>query len=124
MARRNGTPATQSPFSRASRARTWCANPSGSPETAMRGVRPLTWLEQSDGAAFVVDVDVEGRGALAEAGHRLHVAAECDEPAGAAVRAYVADRDHEARRRIGQRDVVRERQVRLGHADRQPVEAV
>ena len=52
-------------------------------------------------------------------GHRLHVAADRDDPAGARVGAQLANRQREAARRADQRRVVREREVRLGHADRQ-----
>src|SRR5689334_20092267 len=41
--------------------------------------------EEADGLTPFVDVHAHGRGRLAIAGHRLHVAAECDDPPGAGV---------------------------------------
>src|SRR4029453_4129809 len=82
------------------------------------------WLEKSNGAAILVDVDVDRRRRDAESGHRLHVAEKRDEPTRAGVCPNVAPRDGEARRRVQQIRVVREAQVRLRHADRQLVEAV
>src|SRR6185437_8377933 len=79
--------------------------------------------EEPDGLPFVVDVDVVGGGRAAVAGHRLHVAAEGDQPARARVGADVAHGDGEAGRCVGEGRVVREREVRLRHADRQLVEA-
>src|SRR5215208_3482377 len=81
------------------------------------------WLEKSNGAAILVDVDVEGRRGDAIARHRLHVAEERDEPTCARVLADVADGDGEAGRRVQERRVVRERQMGLRHADRELVEA-
>src|SRR4029079_15789368 len=74
--------------------------------------------EEPNGAAVLVDVDVEGGGGGREAGHGLQVAAQGDQPPGARVGANGADRDDEAGRGAGQVRVVRERKVRLRHADR------
>src|SRR6185369_3883381 len=74
---------------------------------------PTLSLEKSNGAAILVDVDVEGRWGDAVARHRLHVAEERYEPAGPRVLANVADGDGEARRRVQQRGVVGEREVCL-----------
>src|SRR3954469_16133256 len=84
---------------------------------------PTLWLEKSNGAAILVDVDVEGRRGGAVARHRLHVPEERHEPARARVLADVADGDGEAGWCVQERRVVRERQVRLRHADRELVEA-
>src|SRR4029079_12207824 len=81
------------------------------------------WLEKSNSAAILVDVDVEGRRRDAVAGHRLHVPEERHEPACTGVLADVADGDGEAGRRVQKRRVVRQRQVRFRHADRELVEA-
>src|SRR5690349_12028020 len=62
--------------------------------------------EEADGPPLVVDVDVVGGRGAAVAGHRLHVAAERDEPAGACVGANVAHRDGEAGGCVGERWVV------------------
>src|SRR5436190_1714902 len=53
------------------------------------------YLEEPDGAPVLVDVDVERRRRGAEPGHRLHVAEQRHEPAGAGVRADVAHCDGE-----------------------------
>ena len=66
------------------------------------------WLEKSNGAAILVDVDVEGRRGGAVAGHRLHVPEERHEPARARVLADVPDGDGEAGRRVQERRVVRQ----------------
>src|SRR2546423_5796751 len=83
----------------------------------------MSELEESDGSSFLVDVDGVGRGCSPVAGHRLHVAAERDEPAGTRVRADVPHRDGEPGRRVRKRRVVGEREVRLRHANRELVEA-
>ncbi len=54
-----------------------------------------------------------------QARHRLHVAADGDDPAGAGVGPQLAHGQREPRRRADQRRIVREREVRLRHADRQ-----
>ena len=56
-------------------------------------------LEEPDRRPVLVDVDAERRRRGAEAGHRLHVAAERDDPARAGVGAQVADREREPGRR-------------------------
>src|SRR5579864_4098607 len=87
-------------------------------------LRQETWTsEEANCPPLVVDVDAHGSGRLAVAGHRLHVAAQRDEPARARVRADVAHGDREAGRRVRERRVVREGEVRLRHADRELVEA-
>src|SRR5437763_2153875 len=83
----------------------------------------ISALKEADGPPLVVDVDVVGGWGAAVTGHALHVAAERDQPAGARVSADVAHCDGEARRCVRERGVVREREVRLRHADRQLVEA-
>src|SRR3954470_81247 len=80
-------------------------------------------LEEPDRRSVLVDVDRVGGRCASVARHRLHVAAERDEPARARVRADVAHRHCEAGRRVGQRRVVREREVGLRHADREIGEA-
>src|SRR5256714_9415657 len=98
------------------------------PRAASRTRRPSATMsawgsEEADGPPLFVDVDgVGGRGS-AVARHRLHVTAERDEPARAGVGADVAHGDCEPGRRVRKRRVVREREVRLRHADRELVEA-
>src|ERR1700745_1024400 len=92
--------------------------------TRRPSVTTSAWIsEESDGPPLRVDVDGEGGRRPSVAGHRLHVAAERDEPARPCVRADVSDGDGEAGRRVRERRVVREREVSLGHADREVVEA-
>src|SRR6266516_3919547 len=79
--------------------------------------------KQSYRASLAVDVDVDGSWVRPVPGHRLHVAAERDDPPGAGVGAQVAHRDREAGRRIRERRVVGEGEMRLGHADRQQVDS-
>ena len=62
--------------------------------------------EQSDRAAVVVDVDAHGGRLAAEAGHRLHVATERDQPARAGVADDVTDDERELRRCRAERPVV------------------
>src|SRR5215470_13853153 len=102
-----------------------CADDSSMPRsTRSRGdQRPVPVLEEPNCPPLVVDVDVVRCGGLAVARHRLHVAAERDEPAGAGVGANVPHGDREACRRVRERGIVREREVRLRHADRELVEA-
>ena len=61
--------------------------------------------EQSDRPSVLVDVDVERRRRLAQARHLLDVTAERDQPAGAGVRAQVADRKREVVGRSEQRGI-------------------
>src|SRR5437016_6080559 len=79
--------------------------------------------EEADCPPLFVDVDGVSGGRSPVAGHRLHVTAERDEPAGARVGADVAHGDREAGGRVRQSRVVRQGEVRLRHADRQLVEA-
>src|SRR4029077_11437543 len=78
--------------------------------------------KQPYGPALVVDVDVEGRRIRPVAGHRLHVAAERDDPARAGVGPEVSNGYREPGRRVRERRVVGQGEVRLRHADRQPIE--
>src|SRR6185437_9510426 len=103
----------------ASRSRNWAS-------VAVRyGSDPTSGsLEEPNRPAVFVDVDVEASRRLAEARHLHDVPAERGQEAGARVRADVAHRDAEAGRRVHEPRVGRQRQVRLGHADRQVAEAV
>src|SRR3954447_24305755 len=89
----------------------------------VRRAQLFAQLKQSDRRAVLGDVDRVGGGRAPVAGHRRHVAAERDEPARARVGADVTYGHCEAGRRVGQRRVVRQREVGLRHADRQLVEA-
>ena len=77
-------------------------DPLGADERDRRSVP----LEEANRLAPLVDVDVERRGRPAEAGHRLHVAAERNDPAGAGVGTQVAHAHREAGRRVRERRVV------------------
>src|SRR4051794_18304596 len=92
------------------------------PSARMSGEAPFP-LEEADGLPLLVDVDVHGGGCLPVAGHRLHVAAERDDPARPRVGAQVAHPDRESYGRVLELRVVGEGEVRLGHADRHPVVA-
>src|SRR6476469_1923084 len=64
--------------------------------TRRPSVTTSAWIsEEADGPPFRVDVDGEGGRRPSVTGHRLHVAAEGDEPARPRVRADVSDRDGE-----------------------------
>src|SRR4051812_37973864 len=91
------------------------------PSARISGSCPLP-SEEANRLPVVVDVHLEGGGVPAEAGHRLHVPAEGDDPAGAGIRAQVAHADGEAGGGVPERRVVREGKGGLGHADRQGVE--
>ena len=69
-----------------------------------------------------VDVDAHEVRRRAEAGHPLHVAAEHDHEPRAGARHDAAHRQAEPARAVQQQRVVAERQVRLGHADRDRAE--
>src|SRR4029078_7344358 len=56
------------------------------PWARISGVAPAWPLEEANGLSVLVDVAVERRRCLAEPGHRLHVAAQGNDPAGARVR--------------------------------------
>src|SRR5438309_2289596 len=60
-----------------------------------RAPRPAPGSKQPHGLAVLVDVDVEGGRIGPVAGHRLHVAAERDDPAGARIGPKVTDGDGE-----------------------------
>src|SRR5688500_16576996 len=84
----------------------------------------ISALKEADRAAAFVDVDVEGRRLDAEPRHRLHVAEKRYEPARPRVRTDIPHGDGESGRRIQERWVVGQRQVRLCHADGKSVESV
>src|SRR5437762_14242067 len=79
---------------------------------------PHVLLKESDRAALRVDVDVLERRRLAEPRHALHVAAERDDEPRAGGRQEATNRKDESRRTIPQQRIVRQRHLRLGHADR------
>src|SRR5947207_8314839 len=78
--------------------------------------------KQSYRAAFPVDVDVDRGWVRSVPRHRLHIAAERNDPAGAGVGPQVAHRDREAGRSVAERGVVGEGEMRLRHADRQALD--
>src|SRR5450756_1507872 len=85
----------------------------------------LRFSEQADDAAGLdVDVDVDGSRPLGQARHGAHLAEQRVQVPGAGGRPDVADRHAVAARPALERRVVTERQVRLGHAQRQLVQAL
>lgn len=79
--------------------------------------------EQACDLAVDVDVHVLGSRMLRQARHRQDVARQGDDEAGAGAHAQFLDRDAEASRTADLRRIVRQRVLRLGHADRHLVEA-
>src|SRR5436190_9543953 len=78
---------------------------------------------KADDPAAAVDVDAGGGGSDGQPRHRLHRPADGDDPARARVRPQFADRKRETRGSPEQRRVVRQRQMRLRDADREPAQA-
>src|SRR2546427_8201818 len=74
----------------------------------------LGWIsEEANGPPCVVDVDVDRGRVRPVARHRLHVAAERDDPACAGICAKVAHGDGKAGRRVRERRVVGEGEMCL-----------
>src|ERR1700722_9798690 len=90
-------------------ARASCRRPSG-PDVGGPAPDGGGWLEQTDGSAVGVDVDVERRRLLAETGHLQDVATERHQPAGAGVGTDVADRQRVALGCVEPARLVRERE--------------
>ena len=94
-------------------------------QTAGAPGRSLRFSEQADDPAGLdVDVDVDRGRALGQAGHGAHLAEQRVQVPGAGGGTDVADRHAEAARTALERRVVAQRQVGLGHAERQLVEAL
>src|SRR3989442_15831176 len=73
-------------------------------------------LEEPNRPPLPVDVDVHEGRRLAEAWHPLHVSAQGNHEAGARARHEASDRQHESCGTVAECRLMRERQVRLGHA--------
>ena len=71
-----------------------------------------------------VEVNIVEAGSRRQPGHRRHRPHEREEEPGTHARPHVPDRDGESRGRALHGRVRREGEVRLGHADREVVEAL
>ena len=81
-------------------------------------------LEEADGRPSSSMSTLKPAGVLPRPGICMMSPQSARQETGAGVRPDVAHRDAEAGRRVGERRVGREREVRLGHADREPGEPV
>src|SRR5579859_4776966 len=101
----------------------------GSRAEATRAMNSRTDLETSnsseetDNFAVLVQVDLVIRRVAGQPRHGHDFPRDGAQKTGAGIRAHLAHHHREARRAAFQRGVVRERILRLGHADRQPVQA-